>query len=371
MRVLHVVKKFPPLVGGDATAVAALARAQRRAGDDVEVLTSNSPVGGMASDGAGDPHVHRVGPPQTSAQLDRITVRRARGLAAMQSWAKAHLRRGTPDVVHAHAVDVGYAVAPAAKARGIPTVLTCHGVWFPVTGRRSGRGRVEVALLRRGGYRGITAVDAASVAALKSIELDAVLVPNGVDVDEFAGERHPGSPFRFLFAGRHERAKGLDVLLEAAAELRHKGSAPFAVDLAGEGSLTAMLRTQAQDLGLGGVVRFVGNLPRPDLVRAFLAADAFVLPSRAEGFPMAILEAWAARLPVIAAAVGGIPHVCTAENALLVPPENPGELAVAMATVLREPVTRQALAERGHALARGAFSWDAIARRYRELYAGR
>ena len=369
MRVLHVVKKFPPLVGGDATAVAALARAQRRAGDDVEVLTSNPPAVRGTEEEVEDAHVHRVGPPQTSAQLDRITFRRARGLVAMRSWMDEHLGSWAPDVVHAHAVDVGYAVSSTAKAHGIPTVLTCHGVWFPVHGRRSGRGRIEVALLRRGGHHAVTAVDGASVAALASIGITATVVPNGVDVEEFAGEARRGDTVRFLFAGRHEPQKGLDVLLEAVPIARRDAGAPFVVDVVGDGELTADLRTDARSRGLDGVVRFPGRLSRADLVAAFRSADAFVLPSRYEGFPVTILEAWAARLPVIATMVGGISEVCTGENAVLVRPNDAHALAAAIIGLVQDPARRERLGRSGHELVRTQFSWDAVARRYREVYA--
>jgi len=368
MRILHVVKKFPPLVGGDATAVAALARAQRRAGDEVEILTSNPPAVWGTEEEVEDPHVHRVGPEQTSAQLDRITIRRVRGLAAMRSWMDENPASWTPDVVHAHAVDVGYAVAPVAKKAGVPTVLTCHGVWFPVHGRRSPRGRVEITLLRRGGHHTVTAVDRASVAALASIGVPATVVPNGVDLEEFAGDATRGGTVRFLFAGRHEPQKGLDVLLDATAIARK--DAAFVVDVVGDGALTADLRADARSRELDGIVRFLGRLPRGDLVAAFRAADAFVLPSRYEGFPMTILEAWAARVPVIATNVGGIPDVCTPENAVLVPRDDPAALARAMVELVHDPRRREALATAGHRLVRARYTWESVAKQYRAVYEG-
>ena len=362
MRVLHVVKKFPPLIGGDATAVAGLVRAQRRAGDEVHVVTYASP-------GGKDAGATRVGPPQKGADMDRITFRRLRGMAAMRRWAKHNLTAMRPDVVHAHAADVGYAVGRVAGRGGTPTLLTCHGVWFPSLGRHSFRGSMEVRLIRLGRYRTITAVDAASVAALKSVGFAAArLVPNGVDLEEFEGARARDGPFRFLFAGRHERQKGLDLLLEATAKLRDAPRDPFVVDILGEGSLTAALRARAHDLGLDGVVRFRGALPRAGVVAAFRGSDAFVLPSRSEGFPIVLLEAWAAGLPVIATAVGGVPHVAVPGTAQLVPPEDPAALADAMASMMSDTEERATIAECGFGLARDRYSWDSIAREYRELY---
>lgn len=364
MRILHVAKKFPRVIGGDATAVAALARTQERAGHDVYVVTSNAPEIAAA------PRLYRVGPPQDGSDLDRITSRRILTMAAVRRWSRSQLPRLRPDIVHAHAVDVGFAVAPIARSHGIPTVLTCHGVWFPVSGPRSPRGRLELLLIRRGRYGAITSVDRASVEALRSAGFPrAKEVPNGVDIAEFAGPRPADEgPFRFLFAGRHELQKGIDVLLRAAVRVRDGIGDVFTVDVVGEGSLTPKLQALARNLGAERVVRFLGALSRPDLVRAFQSADAFVLPSRFEGFPLAILEAWAAGLPVIATAVGGVPDVCTPESSIVVPPDDPEALARAMIELYRDADRRDALARAGYLVAKERFAWVAIARAYQAIY---
>ena len=368
MRILHVVKKFPPLIGGDATVVVALRRVQERAGHEVTVLTYNPPVVFGTEGEVEDARVHRVGPSQPGASLDRITLRRVRGMLAMRRWAGSALPSLRPDVLHAHAVDVAYAVAPVARKCGVPLVLTCHGVWFPHRGPRSFGGRLELYLIRHGRPAVITSVDAASVAALRGAGFDAQLVPNGVEADEFAGPHTEPDPPVFLFAGRHEPQKGLDILLVAAALLRDEGAA-FRIVLLGDGSLTSDLRRQAHNLGLDRIVTFAGRLPeRADVVRAYLGASAFVLPSRFEGFPVTVLEAWAAGLPVVASAVGGVVDVCTEANAVLVPSRNPQALAKAMAGVLADPGLRRRLGDAGRSLVRERYTWDAVASRYSRLY---
>lgn len=363
MRVLHVVKKLPPLIGGDATAVSALARAQAKLGLDVQLATFNT-------DADVGPSVHRVGPLQRRADLDRITWRRIRGVTALRRWARDHFGADRVDVVHSHAVDLAYAIGPAARAAGVRTVLTCHGVWFPHLSPWSPRGHGERFLLGRVRADAVTSVDAASVAALREVGLtSARLVRNGVDLDEFPESSPHGGTIRFMFAGRHERQKGLDVLLQATAEARDLGAVGFVLDIAGEGSLTERLRLDAKRLRIEDLVRFRGVLPRPDLCKAFADSDAFILPSRSEGLPMAILEAWAAKLAVIATRVGGVLDVCTEENAVLIPPEDPHALAQSMLAVLRNPVWRQTLAENGHRLVAAQFAWDTIAREYLKVYA--
>ena len=363
MRILHVAKKYPPLIGGDATAVEALRRAQERAGHEVAVVVSNAPEIPAAAG------VHKVGPPQTGAGLDRVTRDRVRTMRALRRWCRAELPRFRPDVVHSHSADLGYPAAAEARRLGIPSVQTCHGLWFPVWGPWSLRGRAELALLRRARHAVIATVDRPALEALRARGFPRVVhIANGVDAAEFAGPRTDPDPPRLLFAGRHEPQKGLDVLLDAVAILRRDRGAGFRVLIAGQGSQTPALRERSHAFGLDGVVSFGGALPRGDLVRAYREATALVLPSRFEGFPIAILEAWAAGLPVIATPVGGIPDLCGPENAVLVPPEDPRSLATAIATLLDDSALRRRLGEAGQRLVRERYTWDAVAGRYLGLY---
>lgn len=366
MRILHVAKKFPRLIGGDATAVAALASIQRRAGHEVFIATSN------ARDVEEGPMVFRVGPPQDAFDLDRITVRRVRAIAAVRRWSRRHFSRIRPEVVHAHAPDLGFGVAAEAHRRTTPIVDTCHGLWFPTWGASSLRGRAELALLRMARYDAIAAVDLTAERALKSQGFPRVVhIPNGVDPLEFAGPHVDPDLPTFLFAGRHESQKGLPYLVRAAARLRRERGPRFRIVLVGEGSLTPELRRQVHELGLDDVVAFAGRLrERADVVRAYLGASAFVLPSLYEGFPIALLEAWAAGLPVIATAVGGVAEVCTDENAIVVPPMDDVALAGAMAALLEDPHRGRRLGDAGRRLVRQRFSWDAVAARYMDLYLG-
>jgi len=295
VRVLHVSKKLPPLIGGDATAVAALGQAQRRRGHHVEFLAYRGRGIVERED------THLAGPSLASDQLDRIGFRRYRAMRAIRRWARANLPKVRPDLVHAHSVDVGAPVAQIAHELNVPVVLSCHGVWFPNRSRWSPAARLEQSLIRRGHYESITSVDRSSVRALQEAGFrDAILVPNGVDAAEFAGPRHRDGPLRFLFVGRLVFQKGVDRLLEATARARSRVESGFVLELAGDGPERSHLERQARDLGLGRTVGFLGSLPRPQLLEAYLRADAFVISSRFEGFPLVILEAWAAGLPVIA-----------------------------------------------------------------------
>jgi glycosyltransferase involved in cell wall biosynthesis len=98
-------------------------------------------------------------------------------------------------------------------------------------------------------------------------------------------------------------------------------------------------------------VRFHGTVP--DAARYISAFDVFVLSSRSEGTPVTLLEAIAAKVPVVVTRVGGVPDVVGPEEAMLVPPEDPGALAEAIDFVIQEPAAAarrvEAAAHRLHA----------------------
>lgn len=173
------------------------------------------------------------------------------------------------------------------------------------------------------------------------------VVPNAVPGPELLRTREPGPP-RLLFLGQVGRRKGTSDLLEALARpevLAH----PWRLTVAGDGEVEAHAR-QAEALGLGDRVDFTGWLGPDDVARELHAADVFVLPSHAEGLPLAVLEAMAHGLAVVTTPVGAIPEVIDhGDTGLLVPPGDPAALASELTRLLASEEERIALAERARA----------------------
>lgn len=133
--------------------------------------------------------------------------------------------------------------------------------------------------------------------------------------------------------------KAVDVQLQAIQQLRLAGVDAH-LRVVGDGRLRPDLEALAHTLGVHEAVTFVGSLPGPEAVRAELdRADLFLLPSRTEGLPRALVEAMARGLPAIGSQVGGIPELLPAS--CLVPPDQPAALADRIATLLASPEVRQ------------------------------
>ncbi|MEV6875319.1 glycosyltransferase [Amycolatopsis sp. NPDC051128] len=145
----------------------------------------------------------------------------------------------------------------------------------------------------------------------------------------------PGPPFRIVAVGSHEtRYKGHDVLLRAVRHLLDAGL-PVTVTVAGDGRRHDELVALCRSAGLTDSVSFRGSISRAEVLDLLDSAALFVMPSRTEGLPRALVEAMARALPAVGSAVGGIPELLDAS--CVVPPDDPEALAAAMRRLLCEP----------------------------------
>ncbi len=221
------------------------------------------------------------------------------------------------------------------------------------------------------GYRACTASVAVSEDGREALERLGVsrertsVIPNPVAWRApRAAVRASAGPMRILTIARLHPIKGIDVLLDAAARL---GGGAWEWTVLGDGPMRESLEAQARALGVAARVRFVGF--HPDLTPFLDEADVFVLPSRAEGLPLALLEAMAAGLPVIATRCGsGVVEALDGGAAgVLVAPENPAALAAAVRALIDDPERRAGLAASARTRA-AAFEPRAIAARWEALF---
>jgi glycosyltransferase involved in cell wall biosynthesis len=188
--------------------------------------------------------------------------------------------------------------------------------------------------------------------------------------DSFAASERPTINdrrlMRAVFVGSLEALhKGLDTLLEAVAHCKRNG-VELELVVIGSGKYQAILQRKCERLGIQRQVRFTGALPAGDAVRKELdLADLFILPSRAEGLPRAMLEAMARGIPCVGSTVGGIPELLAVED--MVPPNQPKVLAVKLMSILSD---RWRLSEMSARCLQVASSYSAavLSEKRREFY---
>jgi glycosyltransferase involved in cell wall biosynthesis len=275
------------------------------------------------------------------------------------------MRQFRPHVVHTHTAKAGAVGRMAARLSRVPVVVhTFHGHVFSAyfgafQSRMAARTERVLALMSN---RLITLserlrreIASYGVAPLEKIEV----VPLGLDLARFAPPGGlPRGRLRGEFSlaadepligtvGRLVPVKDHDLFLRAAQALRQSGSqARFAI--VGDGELRGSLEAQARELGLGDVVYFTGW--RRDLPEVYADLDLLVNTSRNEGTPVAVIEAMAAGVPVVATAVGGVPDVVAdGATGTLVPGGDVEVLARALAERLAQPAETRRMAEAAQA----------------------
>lgn len=257
-------------------------------------------------------------------------------LAAAWVGFRAVLRGGfSPDVVHAHFLTAGYPAVRWARRRGIPLVISEHwSVFLPDDPMqlsplllRAARHAFERAAL----VLPVSQALDAGIAA-HGIRARTLVVRNVVDTGDFHPPpvRPPHDPPRLLNVSLFYDAKGVDLLLEAAALLRAHGRR-FHLDLVGDGEPRPAYEALAARLGVSELVTFHGLRTRAQISQHMRDADLYVLPSRFDNNPVALIEALASGLPAVGTRVGGVPELI--EPDLLSEPD-PEAIAAAIESAL-------------------------------------
>jgi glycosyltransferase involved in cell wall biosynthesis len=363
IRVLYVIDKMG--AGGAQTHLATLVRGLDP--DRFEPVVVCLHRGGVSAD--------RL--LEAGFRVEVLRARRLYGAAGIAAFVRlvALMRRVRPHLVHTY----------LTSANVFGTAAACvAGVSHAITSRRDD-GHADGTVMRRAlaatnryACRVVAVSRHAAAAALGREGLDrgrVSVIGNGIDLERFSprGRREVvraelgigASTPVLLSVGHLTQVKGADVLVDAMVGVR--AAFPGAVALvAGDGNVEA-IRRRADELGLGGAVRLLGR--RTDVPDLLEAADVFVLPSRSEGQPNALIEAMAMGVPAVATRVGGVPEIARdGRDAVLVEADDPAALARACASLLASPPRRQALSASASTRARSEFGVLSMARRYQALY---
>src|SRR5579872_718229 len=246
----------------------------------------------------------------------------------------------------------GYAIA--GQRRSLPHVACIKGVMGDVIRFESGATRASMALQARleakHARRADLVITISKYCAERIEELygvsNATVVPELIDLESWRQLFHanPAAPdprkFTVLSVCRFYPRKRVDLLLQAAAQLRDR-IPQLEVRIVGNGLEGERLRALSNELHLGSVVQWLGDVSPERLASEYNRAHVFCLPSIQEGFGIVFLEAMAAGKPIVAARASAVPEVV--HSGILVDPNNAEALAEGLFQLFREPDLRDAL----------------------------
>ena len=274
------------------------------------------------------------------------------------------VRELAPDIVHASLASpwsCQYAVAAAALARR-PRIVAVYQLAVPPLSTRQRRAK-QLTAQAIDRHVGVGERTSREIEKLVGLPRGSVYtVHNGVPDEGGAMTPECRQPPRVGTIGRLEPQKGVDVLIRALPDV--EGATLLVV---GDGSERGRLEDLARAVGVSERVDWQGWSDEP---RSYLASlDVFVLPSRNEGFPLAVLEALLAGTAVVASDVGSVAEaVRDGETGLLVPPEDHAALAAAIRRLLDDRTLARRLGEEGRQLVLDHFTADRMARAFESLY---
>ena len=366
MRVALVTQNYPPLVNGQSTFVAGLARGLAGLGHDVLVVCPSA-MPRRRSSRSGRVRIERLAGVPLTPGRPRVPLAVRPGPAVHALFDEFR-----PDVVH---LQDHYPVCRSAlgdaHARGLPVIATNHFLPRNLTAHvpipAAVRPMVETVLWRnaRDVYAraaAVTAPTATAVALLREgCGVDARPISCGVDIERFGPARStgPGALARplglpadvpiALYVGRLDADKRVEVVIDAMTRVGHPR---LHLAIVGRGPRERDLRRRCVLLGLGSRVTFLGFVPQSRLPALLASADIFVMPGESELQSIATLEALASGLPVIAANAGALPElVFPGVTGVLFPPGDAAAAAACLDSLASDGELRDRMGRAGRALA--------------------
>ena len=374
MKVVHVIGSIDPAFGGPPGVVMRIAAAQAAKGHNVHIVSY--------ADAEAEPRIRRAlldvpGILDVERHLLPEPGRSERILALATRRPLTEIIAGA-DAVHLHGVwePILRQAANVARSAGIPYCVRLAGMLDPWSlQQKYWKKRIALALgyrrmLDEAAFIHVLNDDEARLLAPLNLRAPTRTIPNGIFLDEieplppkgsFSNQHSALAGRRFvLFLSRLHTKKGLDYLVDAYARLAPQWPDVDLVIAGPDDGAEASLRSAIATHGLGKRVHLVGGLYGREKLEALCDAACFCLPSRQEGFSVAITEALACGAPVVISKECHFPEVA-AVGAGMVVDLNAEAVASALSAILADAETAEAMRAAGRALVRQRFTWPVIA----------
>ncbi|MBP6016371.1 MAG: glycosyltransferase family 4 protein [Candidatus Promineofilum sp.] len=302
----------------------------------------------------------------TSHRLQRLP-RLMDILGSLVAW-----RNEIDVVIHQVFSGPAFAVTDAASALcrtlGLPQVFALHGGALPEFAAEHG-GWVRRVLRRAEAIVTPSTYLAQTFAADPDLVARIHTIPNILEIENYSYRHRPSVDPQLLWMRTFHEIYHPQMAVEVLAELRQTHPEATLTMAGQEKGLHATVQTLAQQRGLSAAVRFPGFLGPQDKAREFAGHDIYLNTNHVDNMPVSVLEACAFGLPVVATAVGGVPHLLRdGETGLLVPDGDVAAMAGAVRRLLDEPELAGALSANGRRLAESC-AWEPVKARWEALFA--
>ena len=291
------------------------------------------------------------------------------------------IRKYKPNILHAHwLIPQGLLAIILKKIYKIPFIITVHGSdLFPL---KNSIFRYLQKIVLSNCYActvNSMATRNEVISRFPQFKNKIYIIPMGVNIEAFSKAKQNLINRKYknkkiiLFVGRLNEQKGIEYLIKAIPAVK-KRFFNLKLLIIGEGSHKSNLEKLTESLGLNDVVEFLGAKPHREVINCYHSAHVFVLPSitskiGTEGLGLVLLEAMAAKLPVVGTNTGGIKYIIkNNENGILVEEKNPQEIADAIILLLSNKKLREKIKSNAFKFVNDNYSWKIIVNKFNNLY---
>lgn len=358
MKVAVLIDTWFPFIGGGQINAYEISKRIAKKGIEVDIITRNN--GKENLENIKNLKIVKLGPlaePQDQISKLSYLIR-----------AYFYMNSKNYDLVHAHAFLPGIVARLFMVFKGIPSVLTVHGTSINTKLNNFYIRWLEKFILSQILYSAQITVSQ-DFLKLKNVNKKIFYIPNSVDIDRFDRIRiQKAKDPTIIFVGRLHPQKNLPILLQCINTLKQRF---FSIQLliVGDGEERHILQGLIKNLGLSKNVKLLGEIKGPQLIKIYKSSHLFILPSIYEGQPLTMLEAWAAKLPVVVSKTGDCQFLVKdgINGYLIENQKDPQKMAGLIVKALKNK-SLEKLGRNGYIFVKKNFSWDKSAHLTMEVY---